>query len=207
MLTGRLSGGSRVMSRSRRTIRPDVGSSNPPIIRRVVVLPHPDGPRREKNSPGRTSRETPSTARTSPKRFSRSMRRISAAATSLGVIIGRPEPTFGRWDAVQVVPPSATSPRALRDARKRALPIGIEGLSRLVEIDRQRSVIRRHRRALARLAIDLRVHEPIRGVRAGQEQVDAHPEVLVEHARTVVPPREPPGLVMAGAVGVDQAPV
>ena len=32
-------------------IRPDVGSSSPAIIRNVVVLPQPDGPSRQKNSP------------------------------------------------------------------------------------------------------------------------------------------------------------
>jgi hypothetical protein len=30
---------------------PESGLSNPAIIRRRVVLPHPEGPRREKNSP------------------------------------------------------------------------------------------------------------------------------------------------------------
>ena len=79
MLTGRLSGGSIVMSRSRSRIRPPVGSSKPPIIRRVVVLPQPDGPRSEKNSPEAMSMDTPSTARTAPKRFSRSTSRISGA--------------------------------------------------------------------------------------------------------------------------------
>ena len=42
--------------------RPSVGSSKPAIIRRVVVLPEPDGPSIEKNSPSRTSRSTWSTA-------------------------------------------------------------------------------------------------------------------------------------------------
>ncbi len=80
MFTGRLSGGSIVMSRSRSRMRPAVGSSKPPIIRSVVVLPQPLGPSSEKNSPEPMSSEMPSTARTSPKRFSRSMRRISGAA-------------------------------------------------------------------------------------------------------------------------------
>ena len=31
---------------------PPVGCSKPPIIRSVVVLPQPEGPRSEKNSPG-----------------------------------------------------------------------------------------------------------------------------------------------------------
>src|SRR5258706_11107409 len=48
-----------------RRTRPDVGISKPAIIRRVVVLPDPEGPSIEKNSPSRTSRSTWSTA-TSP---------------------------------------------------------------------------------------------------------------------------------------------
>ncbi len=48
---------------------PSFGSSKPPIIRSSVVFPHPDGPRREKNSPFRMSSDTASTAATSPKRF------------------------------------------------------------------------------------------------------------------------------------------
>ena len=62
MLTLRLYGGSQVTSWPWSSIRPDVGSSKPPIIRRVVVLPQPDGPRRLKNSPSRTSRSMWSTA-------------------------------------------------------------------------------------------------------------------------------------------------
>ena len=49
--------------------RPSVGRSNPAIMRRHVVLPDPDGPSIEKNSPSRTSRSTPSTATTSPNRL------------------------------------------------------------------------------------------------------------------------------------------
>src|SRR5580700_5337459 len=43
-------------------MRPDVGSSNPATSRRVVVLPQPDGPRSEKNSPPATDRSMLSTA-------------------------------------------------------------------------------------------------------------------------------------------------
>src|SRR5216683_530494 len=46
--------------------RPASGSWKPAIIRRVVVLPHPEGPRRVSSSPGRTSRLTSRTAYTSP---------------------------------------------------------------------------------------------------------------------------------------------
>ena len=77
MLTGRLSGGSSVTSRPRSSIRPLVGSSKPPIIRSVVVLPQPDGPRSEKNSPARISRDTRSTASTGPNALASSTSRIS----------------------------------------------------------------------------------------------------------------------------------
>ena len=49
--------------------RPDVGSSNPAIIRSVVVFPQPDGPSREKNPPAGISRSIESTATNDPKRF------------------------------------------------------------------------------------------------------------------------------------------
>ncbi len=37
-------------------IWPELGVSNPAIIRRIVVLPQPDGPRKETNSPESTAR-------------------------------------------------------------------------------------------------------------------------------------------------------
>src|SRR5215207_7492361 len=43
-------------------ITPLEGSSKPPIILRVVVLPHPEGPSKATNSPFRTDREKSSTA-------------------------------------------------------------------------------------------------------------------------------------------------
>jgi hypothetical protein len=46
-----LYGFSYVTSASPRWIVPDVGVSSPATIRSVVVLPHPDGPRRAKNEP------------------------------------------------------------------------------------------------------------------------------------------------------------
>ena len=45
-------------------IRPDVGNSKPAIRRRHVVLPEPDGPSIEKNSPSRIWRSIPATATT-----------------------------------------------------------------------------------------------------------------------------------------------
>ena len=52
----------------------------PAIIRRVVVLPEPDGPSSVMNSPSRTSRLTPSTADTSPNFLTRS--RMTSARAS-----------------------------------------------------------------------------------------------------------------------------
>jgi len=55
-----------VTSSPARSIRPEVGSSKPAIIRRVVVLPQPLGPSIEKNSPSPISRSIPLTAVASP---------------------------------------------------------------------------------------------------------------------------------------------
>src|SRR5579859_4450476 len=68
MLTSRWFGGTPTTSLPYSRICPSVGSSKPPIIRRVVVLPHPDGPSREKNSPSPMVRSTRSTAATVPRR-------------------------------------------------------------------------------------------------------------------------------------------
>ena len=51
MLTLRLLGGTIVTSTPSSSTRPDVGCSKPAISRNIVVLPQPEGPSREKNSP------------------------------------------------------------------------------------------------------------------------------------------------------------
>ena len=51
MLTLRLCGGTRETSAPSSRMAPSVGVSKPAIIRSVVVLPQPDGPSSEKNSP------------------------------------------------------------------------------------------------------------------------------------------------------------
>src|SRR6201996_4136208 len=56
---------------------PEVGRSKPAIRRSVVVLPQPDGPSREKNSPDAIWRSIASTATTSSKRFSSASSRTS----------------------------------------------------------------------------------------------------------------------------------
>src|SRR6185436_15397071 len=63
----RRSGGRLVRSLPSKEIVPESGRSRPAIIRRVVVLPQPDGPSNPKNSPCATSRETSATARVDPK--------------------------------------------------------------------------------------------------------------------------------------------
>src|SRR3954447_16719291 len=68
-----------------RNTRPAVGSSNPPTIRSVVVLPQPDGPSMAKKLPRGISRLRSSTASVSAKRFVTPSRRISLSAVSCGV--------------------------------------------------------------------------------------------------------------------------
>ena len=68
---------------------PSVGSSNPAIIRRVVVFPDPDGPSMLKNSPSAISRSMPATAATSPKRLVTPSSRTAGGA-SLGSRRRRP---------------------------------------------------------------------------------------------------------------------
>ena len=57
------------MSLPSRWTVPESGSSKPPAILKMVVFPHPLGPRREKTSPQRTPKFAPFTTRFSPKDF------------------------------------------------------------------------------------------------------------------------------------------
>src|SRR6476620_5367029 len=75
------------MSTSSSRIWPSVGRSKPAIMRRVVVLPQPEGPRSEKNSPGGISRLIPATAVNSPKRFTRSTSWTSPPAIAGGAYL------------------------------------------------------------------------------------------------------------------------
>src|SRR5262245_9895338 len=70
MPTSRLFGGSRPTSRPLISTRPAVGSTNPAMIRSVVVLPQPEGPRSVRNSPSSTVRSSAASASTSPYRCS-----------------------------------------------------------------------------------------------------------------------------------------
>src|ERR1700674_3335647 len=72
----------KVTSSASRRIVPDVGSSRPAIIRSVVVLPHPDGPSRQKNSPSCTASVRSRTATKPPKLLTR-------FCTTMSVIVAR----------------------------------------------------------------------------------------------------------------------
>src|SRR5262245_53931972 len=69
----------RVMSSPARITCPPSGSTSPATARSSVLLPHPEGPRRETNSPGATSSVTSSTATTEPNVL-RSRRTLRAGA-------------------------------------------------------------------------------------------------------------------------------
>src|SRR4029453_12237135 len=57
------------MSRAPSRTRPAVGSTNPPIMRSVVVLPHPLGPSRTTSSPSSIASETSRTNQCPPHRL------------------------------------------------------------------------------------------------------------------------------------------
>jgi hypothetical protein len=59
---------------------PAVGASRPQIMRIVVDLPQPLGPRKPNTSPRRTSRSMPSTAVKSPKRLTNCCTTMAASA-------------------------------------------------------------------------------------------------------------------------------
>src|SRR6267154_1380442 len=71
----------KVTSSPPRRMRPEVGSSSPAIIRSVVVLPHPDGPSRQKKSPSRMVKVESRTAVKSANALWSLSTRISAMAS------------------------------------------------------------------------------------------------------------------------------
>src|SRR4051812_16298347 len=85
MFTLRRAGGMYVTSLPCSRIRPSVGSSNPAIIRSVVVFPHPDGPSIVKNSPSRMVKETSSTAQKSPNIFVTASMTMPSARSSFPI--------------------------------------------------------------------------------------------------------------------------
>src|SRR5436190_22545160 len=69
MATSRFSGGRLFITLPATTTSPLETLSSPAMTRRVVVLPQPDGPRRQTTSPAATDRSTSLTAVKEPKRL------------------------------------------------------------------------------------------------------------------------------------------
>src|SRR3954447_12902179 len=128
MFTGRLFGGTVVTSRPCRRIRPSSGSTNPAIIRSVVVLPQPLGPSREKNSPSRIERFTSRTAAWSPNCLLTESSTIACPSPSISALLPT---TLAAHD-----PPK-------RD-RSHARPVAAD---RLLSLDRRRADRGRRRSA------------------------------------------------------------
>ena len=66
MPMSRFAGGIASIARPPTVMRPSVGVSNPASIISEVVLPEPDAPRRETNSPAAISSSKPRTAQDRP---------------------------------------------------------------------------------------------------------------------------------------------
>jgi hypothetical protein len=86
-------------------ILPDVGSSKPAIILSRVVLPQPDGPSIEKNSPRTIPKSASSTATNVPN----SLRTASRTMTSSVGAAGPPSVTSTAWSCLVSVPVMAGS--------------------------------------------------------------------------------------------------
>ena len=63
-------------------MRPLDGASKPATSRSVVVLPHPEGPSREKNSARAMARSAEATAMNEPKRFDTDSSTMTSAGSS-----------------------------------------------------------------------------------------------------------------------------
>src|SRR5688572_16855145 len=105
MPMSRLCTGRSVMSRPATWTRPESGSSKPAIMRSDVVLPQPDGPSREKNSPAAMSSVTPSTASTRPSK-------VLVTLSSLMVAEVIPAHCHPKAEGRGPLRPSGTSPRS-----------------------------------------------------------------------------------------------
>src|SRR4029453_13604068 len=106
-----------VMSSPASTTRPASGSTSPATIRSTVLLPQPEGPRGERNSPGAASRETSSTATTAPNDL-RSRETLSAGAAPL---TAGDAPPPGRG-STRAPPPPALRP--LRELPRHEVGVG-----------------------------------------------------------------------------------
>src|SRR5262249_24038757 len=104
--------------------RPESGNSKPAIMRSEVVLPQPEGPSREKNSPAAMSSVTSSTATTRPSKVL-----VTLARRMVAEVIQPPPEAVAQRPSRRV----ARAPRLrpiLRDAALRAAPQGEDFLNR-----------------------------------------------------------------------------
>src|ERR1017187_5821697 len=84
MATPRRAGGRLVTSRPPISTRPALAVSRPAMMRRQVVLPHPDGPSNTVKLPALTSSDTPSSAVTPPHRRLTSVNRTAVPPDTAG---------------------------------------------------------------------------------------------------------------------------
>src|SRR5690606_38382604 len=97
----------------RRSTSPALGSSNPAMTRRVVVLPQPDGTSKAKNSPSSMMRSTSSTARTTccERTSTNSLTRWRISTAGIG--------GMSRSDSIRWRPSSPPAPTTRRRRRRR----------------------------------------------------------------------------------------
>src|SRR3954467_1264558 len=117
---------------------PEVGAVKPPMMFNVVVLPHPEGPSRQKNSPSRISRSRGCNATMSAKvlvtpRSSMALPRLLVSATAAGV-----ERSSSTGKLVNAHRPSGASARLDRlDKRNHAIAVGKSGKRDVGTADRR----------------------------------------------------------------------
>src|SRR5262245_37480739 len=108
------------------------------------------------------------------------------------------------------VPPASLGRAGLgasrRDPLVGARPARIERLPGLIHVHHHRRVVGGQRLALARLAIDLGPDDSRRERSRRQQMIDAHPLVLVEVTRAIVPPRVTVRLRVVQTIDVHQPP-
>src|SRR5687767_15823102 len=102
MLTGRRYAGTPTIERPPIETSPSSGCSKPAIRRRLVVLPQPEGPRKEWNEPRGISNEMESTATTAANRLV-----TPRNSTSTGALAARDAAAAAFGSANEVTPTSA----------------------------------------------------------------------------------------------------
>src|SRR4051794_39084942 len=144
-------------------MRPRVGSSKPAIIRSTVVLPDPDGPSNEKNSPGAMSRSMPATASTSPNVFRKPRRSMAAVPSCL-------------FKVTVVLPAGAdvADHKGLFPAGEWAIDQASDPL-----------FVRSYSRPDVRWAMELRLSDILADPELGLTLVDGSPGALARHVRWV----------------------